>query len=90
MTTPLAVDELEELFAQELPCGGHKKDGRCPHNAAAVMVNDHAVSCSAHPSAFKCIHCYQAWLRHCLEIDLPPRCRTCGVSKSAWDWYRPL
>lgn len=85
-----SVSLLEEMFAQDVPCGGNHfpVDRRCPNEAAAELANTH-VNCRFDPANFKCGPCYMEWLAaaHHAEACV---CTVCGWSAPPWDWYRPI
>lgn len=96
LTTPdtTTTDELEEAFAQEIPCGGIRTRpvaGPCPDKAAAKLVQA-ACGCRA-PQSFKCYKCHARWLRGVIELSSRLRCKSCGLDvpiSEAWTAYREL
>ncbi|WPH57751.1 hypothetical protein [Mycobacterium phage WXIN] len=86
------VVELENSFAQELPCGGNlfPETRACPENAPAALVSTHAYCDGADPQDFKCFECYSRWLRGHLDFGASfIRC-TCGDRISIHEMYRVL
>jgi hypothetical protein len=74
LSDPIA--DLEAHFELEIPCGGNlfPKTRPCPHEAAAILVNRHAMGCDPKPTTMKCWACYIEWYSHSTDMW---RC-TCG------------
>ena len=90
MTAPLADVDLEELFAERLPCGGNHfpVDRPCPHDAEATMVCVHI--CQLDPQAYKCDYCHKTWLDAVVAIPGDIVCEYCDWSAPPGDLYRHL
>lgn len=72
--------ELEELFSQEVPCGGNLTPSSrpCPHQAAAKLALVRWCSCeySDADKFFKCFSCWADWVT---AFPGPPPCSFCGA-----------
>lgn len=83
------VVELEELFANELPCGGNIFPAvrPCPHGASAVVVGPRGHE-HGHPQAFKCLDCFTDWITG--DRVRPGFFYCCGEWWPVAGAYRPL
>lgn len=71
MNAPVVVpvDELEEQFAHEIPCGGdgpmppaHNVSVTCPGSRAAILRKIGGCCGYDKPWNYKCAECYARWL----------------------------
>lgn len=85
------ISDLEEMFANEVPCGGNEwpTPRPCPHDAPAVMVS--VDSCDNHPARFKCLWCFEIWYRSATRSGWDTAlCSNCGRNTPLDRCFRPL
>lgn len=85
MTTQTeSLEDLRELLAEEIPCGGigHPQIARSCDRAAALMTRGHS-GCVQFRSdkAFKCMSCWTVWYQHHAKMVARQggfNCRVCA------------
>jgi hypothetical protein len=98
MTTQThSAAELEELLAEEIPCGGVRHLGISCNRAAQLKVHAHShPECVEPAHLFKCIQCWQSWyidISQYIAADGAVACRGCHrafPTVNSFAEYRPF